>query len=122
MRGALAFVVFVAIGCASSRPWGRASLLAGHPERTIEIAVSQRGFSLSRVTVHAGETVELVFTRTTERTCAKRVVVSLDADHRIERDLPVGVPVALTLHFDRPGELGYSCSMGMFGGVIDVEP
>ena len=122
MRRALLIGVILAVGCASSRPWGHASLLAGHPQRTIEIAVSQHGFSLSRVIVHVGETIEVVFTRTTERTCAKRVVVSLDADQRVERDLPVGVPVALTLRFDRSGELGYSCSMGMFGGVIDVEP
>ena len=122
MRASLAISGILAVGCASGPPWGRASLLARRPQRTIEIAVSQHGFSRSRVTVHAGETVDLVFTRTTEHTCAKRVVVSLDVDQRIERDLPVGTPVALTLHFDHPGELGYSCSMGMFGGVIDVEP
>lgn len=122
MGRVLAMSSIVAVGCASSTPWGRASLLAGQPQRSVEIAVSQHGFSLARVTAHTGETINLIFTRTTERTCAKRIVVSLDADQRIQRDLPVGIPVAVTLHFDRPGELGYSCSMGMYGGVIDVEP
>ena len=118
----IALGITTAADCGSQRPWGRASLLAGAPARTIEIDVSEHGFSTAKVPVRVGETVEIVFKRTTERTCAKRVVVSLDANQRVERDLPVDAPVALTLHFDRPGELGFSCSMGMYGGVIDVEP
>ena len=112
----------IAAGCASHARWGRASLVTSQAARTIPIQVTDHGFSTGTITVRAGETVELVFTRTTEHTCAKRVVLSLDAEQRVERDLPVGVPVAVDLHFDRPGELGYSCSMGMFGGAIEVEP
>ena len=114
--------LLLAPACASQPPWGRANLLAGTPSREVDVEVSQHGFSTTKVPVRVGETIQLVFKRTTEHTCAKRVVVSLDADRRVERDLPVGAPVALTLHFDRPGELGFSCSMGMYGGVIDVEP
>ena len=121
-RAGWSLVALAAAGCASQRPWGRAGLVTASASREVDIEVSQRGFSTTSVPVRVGETVEIVFTRTTERTCAKRVVVSLDAGQRVERALPVGAKVALTLHDDRPGELGFSCSMGMYGGVIDVEP
>ena len=116
------FAAVLVSACASPRPWGAATMVPSPPARTVTIEVSNHGFSTTQVPVHVGEVVTLVFDRTTEHTCAKRVVLSLDADRRVERDLPVGTPVAITLRFDHPGELGYSCSMGMYGGVIDVAP
>jgi len=75
-----------------------------------------------RVTVTAGEVVDLVFTRTVEHTCVTTVIVSLDARTRIERPLPVDVPITVTLRFapNQRGELGFSCPMSMIGGAIDV--
>lgn len=88
--------------------------------RNIAIAVTARGFEPDSVDVDLGETATMVFTRKVERTCVKRVIVALDDDHNIERDLPIGAPVAITLTFDRPGELGFWCAMAMRGGAIHV--
>ncbi|HVV85901.1 MAG TPA: cupredoxin domain-containing protein [Kofleriaceae bacterium] len=88
--------------------------------RTVAITIGEHGFEPDRVEARAGEEVELVFTRRVEHTCVTRVVLSLDADRRIERDLPLDRPVVVRLSFDRPGELGFSCPMGMHAGVITI--
>lgn len=114
------FVIALA-ACASSTPWGHATTAEPTPRKVIDIAVTRTAFAPDRVVVHVGDAVTLRFTRTVERTCAKQVIVGLDADHEISRDLPVGTPVDIGLSFDRPGELVYSCGMRMLGGTIVVE-
>ncbi|CAN5917806.1 hypothetical protein BH11MYX2_BH11MYX2_04660 [soil metagenome] len=107
--------------CVQSSPAGRATEMpAMSSARPIEIAVTSRRFDPSSVDVTIGETATIVFTRKVQRTCVKRVVVALDDQHNLERDLPVDQPVALTLSFDRAGEVGFSCAMMMQGGVIHV--
>lgn len=88
--------------------------------RTIAISITKAGFEPDSVDVDTGENATFVFTRKVERTCVKRVVLALDDDHNIERDLPMGQPVAITLSFDRVGELAFACPMGMHGGAIRV--
>ena len=107
--------------CLHPAPAGHATTLPDSPGvRRIPIAVTRRGFEPDVVDVRSDETVTLVFTRTVERTCVKRVLVYLDRDHDVARDLPLGQPVAISLHCDRPGELVYACSMQMTGGTIRV--
>ena len=123
MTMAVRFAIVVSLAaCTAGQPWGRAHVVAPSSEggRSIDIAASRTEFAPDRVRVHLGETVHFRFTRTAERTCAREVVVSLDAKHRIRRDLPVGIPVEITLVFDEPGELGFTCGMEMLGGTIEV--
>ncbi len=123
MRATAILLSVAVMGCGSHRPWAHAAeAVPGPSSRAIRVAVAERGFEPDRVVVQAGETVELIFTRTVEHTCVTSVVVSLDADTRIERGLPLGVAVTVTLAFAReqPGELGFACPMGMHGGVIEV--
>jgi plastocyanin len=116
------FLALLALSaCVQSSPLGRATETpAASSMRTIEIAVTSHGFDPSSVDVTMGETVTIVFTRKVQRTCVKRVVVALDDQHNVERDLQVDHPVALTLKFDRAGEVGFSCAMMMQGGAIHV--
>jgi len=88
--------------------------------RTVEV-VAAREFTPKRITAHVGDVIRLRFTRTTERSCAREVIISLDAKHTIRRTLPVATPVDVTLAFDAPGELGFTCGMGMMGAAIDVQ-
>ena len=88
--------------------------------RTIQIAVTSRGFEPSSVDVAMGETATIVFTRKVQRSCVKRVVVAIDDHHNVERDLPVDQPIPITLEFDHTGEIGFSCAMMMQGGAIHV--
>ena len=106
--------------CAPRTPWAHATEASGSDGRRISLDVTRDGFVPKHVVVETGETVTFVITRRIERTCVTRVVLSLDAERRLERDLPVDEPVEVTLHFDAPGELGMSCPMNMYGATIEV--
>lgn len=110
------------VACASTG-WGHAELATSTVDtRIVDITASRTEFAPSRIEVAVGELVRLRFTRTTARGCAREVVISLDGEHQVRRALPVGVPVDITLRFDRAGELGFRCGMAMLGGTIDVRP
>ena len=116
----LALVALPALGHAHGAP--HAPPLKGPPRpRRIEIAVTEDGFTPKGVTVKKGERVLLVFTRKAERSCAKKVIVYLDDDKTIEKDLPLGRPVEIRVRFEKAGELGYTCGMGHKAGVIKIE-
>lgn len=118
---AIALIAIALVGCAPRTPWGRATVApASTATRVVPIEVTRDGFVPKRIVVRTGEAVTLTFTRRVERTCVTHVVLSLDAETRIERELPVGEPVAITLRFDAPGEIGMSCPMNMHGATIEV--
>ena len=85
--------------------------------RTIEIGVISSGFDPAEVQLRKGEVVKLVFTRTTERACATRVIIK---DLGIDVDLPLGQPVAITLKPEKVGKLPVSCPAATFRGTLVV--
>ena len=89
--------------------------------RRIDIAVTEAGFEPKKVTVTKGEEVTLAFTRKTDKTCAKEVIVHLNEKDTVEKDLPLNEVVPVTATFSKSGELGYACGMNMLGGVIVVK-
>lgn len=89
--------------------------------RRIEVTVTEDGFTPEKIAVKKGEPVLFVFTRKTDRTCAKEVIIYLGDDQKIEKKLPLDQPVEIAATFARSGELGYSCAMGHIAGVIQVE-
>jgi plastocyanin domain-containing protein len=114
------FLALIA-GCATARPPGRATETAAPAGRTVEIAVTKRGFEPADIPARIGETIELVFTRHVAHTCITSVVLWLTPDRTIERDLPLDVPVPLTLTLTEHGDIGFACPMHMFGGRIVVQ-
>lgn len=93
---------------------------ANNPSR-IDVAVTTRGFDPDSITVPANKPLTLVFTRKTDQTCAKTVVVTLDGGKKIERELPLDKPVEIAVTFPKAGKLAYACSMDMSKGVIVVQ-
>ena len=87
----------------------------------IDVSVTKRGFDPDSINVPAKQPVTLVFTRKTDETCTKSVVLTLDDGKKIERALPLDKPVEIAMTFPKAGKLGYSCSMDMAKGVIVVE-
>ena len=87
----------------------------------IDISVTTRGFDPDEIKVPARVPVTLVFTRKTDQTCTKSVVITLDDGKKLERDLPLDKPVEVAVTFPRAGKLGYACSMNMAKGVIFVQ-
>ena len=84
----------------------------------IEITVSERGFTPDRISVKKGEPLQLVVTRTTDETCAKKIVVP---DANLKAALPLNQPVTLNLTPTKSGEMKYACGMDMVSGVLIVE-
>jgi len=86
-----------------------------------EVSVTEKGFEPESVEVPAGKPVTLVFTRKTDKTCAKQVVLTMDDGQKIEKQLPLDTPVELAATFPKPGKLGYACGMDMIKGTIVVQ-
>jgi plastocyanin domain-containing protein len=91
---------------------------AAEQPRRVEIAVTENGFSPDKVKVKNGEPLELVITRTTDQTCAKKIVVK---EAGVSKDLPLNQPVIVSLTPHKTGELKYACGLNMLTGVLLVE-
>ena len=84
----------------------------------LEITVDGAGFHPSDLSVRAGLPAVLVVTRTTDRTCAKEIVIpALD----VARPLPLEESVEIVIRPDRKGDIRFTCGMDMVSGVIHVE-
>lgn len=90
------------------------------PEK-MEIAVTDKGFEPDKLTVKKGEPVELVFTRKTDQTCIKDVVLDTGAAKKIQKSLPLNKPVVIKTKFTKAGDLKYVCGMNMFSGTVTVQ-
>ncbi len=90
------------------------------PEK-MEIAVTDKGFEPDKLTVKKGEPVELVFTRKTDQTCIKEVVLDTGAAKKVQKPLPLNKPVVIKTKFTKAGDLKYACGMNMFSGTVTVQ-
>lgn len=82
-----------------------------------DVNVGDAGYVPNRLEMKVGEPATLVFTRTTESQCGEAVVIpSLD----LQRDLPVGQPVAIPFTPTKTGEVAFACGMNMMKGAIIV--
>ncbi len=86
--------------------------------QVVNITVTKDGFVPQQVTVQKGRPVKLVVTRKVERTCATEIVIS---EFKIQKPLPVGVPVEVTLTPKKPGAVRFACAMDMIAGTLIVE-
>lgn len=87
----------------------------------LEIAVTEKGFEPDDVKVPAGKPVTLVFTRKTDQTCAKEVIIKMADGSKIEKELPLDKPVEVAATFPAAGTVGYACGMDMVKGQITVQ-
>jgi plastocyanin len=87
----------------------------------IAIEVTSQGFSTNKITVKKGVPVTFAFTRTSDKTCAKEVVIAVGDGTTIERALPLKQKVEIAMTFAKSGELSYACKMDMVTGTIYVQ-
>jgi plastocyanin len=85
--------------------------------QTSAVEVTDKGFEPSSLKLKAGAPAKVTFTRKTDATCAKEVVIK---DYKIERKLPTGEPVAVEFT-PRKGEFTFACGMDMIKGKLVVE-
>ena len=84
---------------------------------TTAITVDSDGFKPSAVKLKKGAPATLVFTRTTDETCANEVVFpQLD----IKKALPKGQAVSIVVPTDKEQTLTFQCGMGMYKSSVVV--
>src|SRR4051794_16880041 len=74
----------------------------------VPVTVDSDGFKPSAVRLKKGAPATLVFTRTTDETCATEVVFP---QLNIKKDLPKGQPVSITVPTDKEQTLTFQCGM-----------
>ena len=83
----------------------------------IAITADDKGFKPSSVKLKKGVPATLVFTRTSDDTCATEVVFpQLD----IKKDLPKGQAVSINVPTDKEQTLTFQCGMGMYKSSVVV--
>lgn len=107
-------------GCGSKSSESKPTTSTSDPSK-IAINVTEAGFEPASVTVKKGVATTLVFTRKTEKTCAKEVVLHVTKADTIKKDLPLDTPVEIAATFPEAGKLDYACGMNMVTGVITVQ-
>lgn len=89
------------------------------PPRSGPVAVTADGdgFKPSSVTFAKGAPASLVFTRTTDETCATEVVFP---ELNVKKPLPKGTPVTIDIPTDKEQKLTFQCGMGMYKSAVVV--
>ena len=82
------------------------------------IAVTAKGFEPGTIEAPANQEFDLVFSRTTNETCAKAVTMP---SLKVKQDLPLNTPVTVRVPARRAGTLEFVCGMNMFKGSVVVK-
>ena len=86
-------------------------------DQVIAVTADERGFTPAAVETRAGSKLTLRFTRTTDGTCADKVVFP---EAGIEQALPLKQAVDVVVPTDKPRTLAFQCGMGMFKSAVVV--
>lgn len=102
-------IAFSSVGCEK-----KSTLPAG----AVAVTADDHGFTPSSVTFKKGAPASLVFTRTTDDTCAKEVV--FPELNNLKKDLPKNQAVTIDIPTDKEQKLTFQCGMGMYKSSIVV--
>ena len=86
-------------------------------DQIIAVTADERGFTPAAVETQLGSKLTLRFTRTTDATCADKVVFP---EAGISKDLPLKQAVDVVVPTDKARTLGFQCGMGMFKSAVLV--
>jgi hypothetical protein len=85
------------------------------PPAAVRIRVTQHGYDPASIEIPANTPMTLALTRESSPNCGSEVVFPALA---IRKALPIGETVLVELPAQPAGEIGFSCGMGMFRGMI----
>lgn len=121
MKTTLALALLLtAVACnKSDKPSaGTAATATGPTSGVVEVKADGDGFTPSTITLKKGEAATLRFKRTTEETCADKVVFP---DLKLTKDLPVGQAVEIPIDTKEAKTLGFECGMGMYKSKVVIQ-
>jgi plastocyanin domain-containing protein len=109
-------VMFMALVAGSTPLKARPKTQAQEP-RHVKVVVTEKGFEPSQIDAKAGEKLVLDVTRTTDSTCAKRILVP---DQKVDVEMPLNQPVEVAVDASKPGTIRFGCQMGlmMHGDIV----
>ena len=84
---------------------------------SVNIEANEKGFTPTSFDLQKGAPATLIFRRTSDATCATQVVFP---ELKITKDLPLNVPVPVTVPTGDARTLSFQCGMGMFKGKIVI--
>lgn len=111
---ALVLVVATAWAATGCKKDGGSTVAVGG---AVPVTAGEDGFKPSSVTFPKGSAGKLVFTRTTDETCATEVVFP---ELNIKKELPKGKPVTVDIPTDKEQKLTFQCGMGMFKSSVVI--
>jgi len=118
---ALAALVFLALSaapaCRKDEASGDAKPVVAVGDQVIAVTADERGFTPAAIETKSGSKLTLRFTRTTDGTCADKVVFP---EAGIEKVLPLKQPVDVLVPTDKARTLAFQCGMGMFNSAVVI--
>jgi plastocyanin domain-containing protein len=111
------FLLAASPGCHNRDEGGAPAPVVAVGDQIIPVVADERGFTPSAVETRTGSKLTLRFTRTTDATCADKVVFP---EAGIEKDLPLKQAVDVIVPTDKARTLGFQCGMGMFKSAVLV--
>lgn len=111
-------VLLLLAGCKSKTEGGSAPAAPLKPG-AIAVTADDKGFTPSSVTFKKGAPASLVFTRTTDETCATEVVFP---ELKVKKELPKNTPVTIDIPTDKEQKLTFQCGMGMYKSSVVINP
>jgi plastocyanin domain-containing protein len=113
-----AFLAFLTILGACDKKADATTTTSSNGSRSVPVTVDGKGFTPSSVDVRKGEKVQLVFTRTTDDTCATEVVFP---ELNVKKALPLKTAVAIDVPTDAARTLTFQCGMAMFKSKLVIQ-
>ena len=85
--------------------------------RVVAIDVGDQGFKPSHIEAKKGEATTLRFTRSSDKTCATKVVFP---EIKLEKELPLKQAVDVVVPTDQSRTLVFQCGMGMYKSSLVI--
>jgi len=117
MIAAVLVALAASFACKSTTADASASVAADGQQR-VAIRADDKGFTPRSVTLKKGQPAVLVFTRTTDETCAKEVVFT---EINLKKALPLNQPVEVDIPTADARTLSFTCGMGMFKSSVVIQ-
>jgi plastocyanin domain-containing protein len=108
-----------AVGCksASEKQESKPPTAVTAASDTVKVTVNNEGFVPGAIRAKQSQPLTLVFTRTSDQTCATQVAFP---ELNVTKDLPLNTPVSVQVPTDKARTLTFQCGMGMYKSSVVI--